>query len=271
MSAPPAHFLECDFHTHTELSGEEQARGFTLERLFETAEGLGLRHVGCSEHWHAGTPPELFRRMREEIERLQPRFRVKVHLSAEIDVLNSNGDMAADPALAAGMLDYVSSAVSHYGAPGAEQLRPDIVDDTVAMIEALCRTPEVTMIMHPQIVYGRCVEKIDGVVGPDVYDAAMKAVAAAGKVIDFPSVDLSLDYLRILGFEADKLSHAAESFRNFARALVRRKCLLAPGSDAHNVLWGDGVTPWLGNSGASWELLTSAGFDEGRLWYFENR
>ena len=73
----------------TDLSGEQQARGFTLEKLFQTADELGLRYVGYSEHWHSRTSVDLFRRIREELGRLQPRYQVEVFLSAEINVLNS--------------------------------------------------------------------------------------------------------------------------------------------------------------------------------------
>ena len=97
-------FLECDFHVHTELCGEAQAKGFTIAKLLETADALGLRYVGLSEHWHPGTPKDLFLRIRDEVARLRPRHRVRVFISAEIDVLNSKGDMVCDPDDAARIL-----------------------------------------------------------------------------------------------------------------------------------------------------------------------
>jgi histidinol phosphatase-like PHP family hydrolase len=269
-------FQQCDFHTHTELSGEAQAQGFTLAKLFETADALGLRYVGYSEHWHPGTSPDLFLRIRDELDRLQPQFRVRVFLSAEIDVLNARGDLAVDPVRASEVLDYLSVAISHYGNPSVEQLRPDKVEDTLAMIKAVCAIPEVTMLMHPQIVYGRNLSDIDGIVPYDVYDEAMTAVAANDKVVDYPSLDHSMASLRYLGFSAQALADARESFRNFTRAVVAHKVKLAPGSDAHNVDWvltplPDGSSQWFGNNRASLALLEACGYHEDQLWTYATR
>ncbi len=269
-------FLQCDFHTHTELCGEEQAQGFTLEKLFETAEALGLRYVGYSEHWHPATSPDLFRRIRNDLERLQPRFRVKIFLSAEIDVLNSLGDLAADPVEAAELLDYLSVAISHYGHPGIEQLHEDKVEDTLAMINAVCQIPEVTMLMHPQIVYGKNLKDIDRVIPYNLYNEAMTTIAENHKVIDYPSLDHSMGYLRYLGFSPKALANARKSFDHFTRAVVENGVRLAPGSDAHNVNWvltplPDGSTRWLGNNQASLNLLQAHGYREDQLWYYENR
>lgn len=269
-------FLQCDFHTHTELSGEDQAQGFTIESLFETADALGLRYVGYSEHWHPGTSPEFFVRIRDELERLQPRFRVKVFLSAEIDVLNSRGDLAADPVEASEVLDYLSVAISHYGHPGIEQLKDDKVEDTLAMIEAVCHIPEVTMLMHPQIVYGSNLKDIDHVVPYELYAQAMTTIAENHKVIDYPSLAHSIGYLQVLGFSPEVLANARESIEHFTRALVAHDVSLAPGSDAHNVDWvlstlPDGSTSWLGNNQASFKLLQTHGYRKDQLWYYENR
>lgn len=264
-------FLECDFHTHTDLSGEAQARGFTLRKLFETADALGVRYVGYSEHWHVSTAPDLFLRIREELDALQPAFRVKVFLSAEIDVLNSRGDLAADPAEAARILDYVSVAVSHYGLPGVEQLKKDKIEDTAEMITAVCQIPEVTMLMHPQIAYGRSAMEFDRPITLEEYCAALKVVAERGKVLDYPSVELSETYLEQLGCDRRRLEFARESFVNFTKAAVRCRVRLAPGSDAHNVYWPHSERMWFANNAASLALLREQGFDEDRLWYFENR
>ncbi len=263
-------FQQCDFHTHTELSGEEQAKGFTLEKLFQTADGLDMRYVGYSEHWHADTPPDLFLRIREEIARLQPRYRTRVFLSAEIDVLNSRGDLSCDLSEAEKALDYVSVAIGHYRAPGAEQLRPDRVEDTVAMIEAVCRISSVTMLMHPSIVFDLKPEDLDHAVAPDVYDEVMKIVATHGKVVDYSGFIFE-EYLRGRGFADGTLAIARESLGNFTRALVRHGVRLAPGSDAHNVFLWDGVTRWFGNNEGSFELLKANGYVDDQLWYFENR
>ncbi len=269
-------FLQCDFHTHTELSGEDQAQGFTIKSLFETADALGLRYVGYSEHWHPGTSPELFVQIRDELERLQPQFQVKIFLSAEIDVLNSRGDLAADPVVASEVLDYLSVAISHYGHPGIEQLKDDKVEDTLAMIQAVCGIPEVTMLMHPQIVYGRNLKDIPHVIPYDIYDEAMTTIAENHKVVDYPSMAHSMGYLQVLGFSPKVLANAKESFEHFTRALVANGVRLAPGSDAHNVDWvlsalPDGSTRWLGNNRASLKLLQACGYREDQLWYYENR
>jgi len=263
----PPRFLELDFHTHTELCGESQAHGFTIEQLFQRADQLGLRYVAYTEHWHPSTTRDLFLRIREEVERLQPRHRVKVFVSAEVDILNSRGDVSCDLADAASILDFVAVSPSHYGLREVEQLLPDIVDDTVGMILAACRMPEVTMIMHPQIAYGKSVADIADPIPPDVYDAVASAIADAGKVVDFPSVDMSIRYLHTLEFNPERIAAAEQSFRNFAEALVRHNVLLAPGSDAHNTDYWDGSGgQWFGNNQGSWDLLQSCGFRNGRLW-----
>jgi hypothetical protein len=201
------------------LSGEAQSRGFDLAALFQAADELGLRYVGYSEHWHRDASPDLFRRIRDEVERLQARHAVKVYLSAEIDVLNSRGDLACDLELAAGLLDYVSVAISHYGAPGSEQLLADRVDDTVRMIEAVCALPQVTLLMHPQIAYGRSLDWLSAPVPADVYDHVLRGIAASGKVVDFPSLQMNVDWLSEL-YGPDKLAIEQASFQAFARAVV---------------------------------------------------
>ena len=58
---------QVDFHTHCEYSGEEQAKGFTIARMFELADRLGLLHVGFTEHWKPDTDPGLFDAIRREV------------------------------------------------------------------------------------------------------------------------------------------------------------------------------------------------------------
>ena len=41
---------EVDFHVHSIYSGEEQCKGFTIERIFKLAKGLGIRYVGLTDH-----------------------------------------------------------------------------------------------------------------------------------------------------------------------------------------------------------------------------
>jgi histidinol phosphatase-like PHP family hydrolase len=270
-SAPRPGFEQCDFHTHTELSGEAQSKGFTLEKLFRTADELGLRYVGYSEHWHLGTPAELFLDIREEVERLQPHFAVKVFVSAEIDVLNSRGELSCDIIKAQSLLDYLSVAISHYDVPGAEQLLPDRIEDTVRMIEAVCAIPEVTMLMHPQIVYGRSLEHISEAVPEDAYAHVMRCIATHGQVVDYPSLRMNQDWLRALGYGQASLGVAQKSFERFTRQLVEEQVRLAPGSDAHHIFWHDGSTRWFGNNADSHALLQAYGYRDEQLWYYENR
>ena len=263
-------FERCDFHVHTELSGEKQAAGFTLEKLFAEADALGLSHVGYSEHWKRTTSPDLFLRIRDEVERLQPRHRVKVFVAAEIDALNSRGDLSCDIDEAEKILDYVSVAISHYGAPGAEQLLSDRVEDTVATIKAVCRIPAVTMLMHPQIVYGHSLKEIRGEIPADVYADVMKTIVAHDKVVDYPSVHMCRSWLEGLGLGEDKLAIERKSFGHFTHQLVLNGVKLAPGSDAHNILWRDGPDRWFGNNAQSLALLESYGYRGDQLWYFDN-
>ncbi len=222
--------------------------------------------MGYSEHWHLGTPVDLFRRIRDEVNRLQPRYRVKVYVSAEIDVLNSRGDLACDLDAAVSTLDDVSVAISHYGTLGVEQLLGDRVEDTVRMIEAVCAIPAVTMLMHPQIVYGRSLEHIAQAVPPGVYEHAIGLIAASGKVVDYPSVRMNADWLRTL-YGAGKLAIERDSSGEFTRAVVARGVRLSPGSDAHNVWWHGSTTRWLGNNVDSLALLEANGYRDEQLWY----
>jgi histidinol phosphatase-like PHP family hydrolase len=264
-------FRHCDFHVHTELSGEKQASGFTLEKLFATADALGLTHVGYSEHWKLSTSPDLFHRIRDEVERLQPKYRVKVFVSAEIDVLNSRGDLACDVKEAEKILDYVSVAISHYDTEGAEQLLPDRVDDTVAMIQAVCRIPAVTMLMHPQIVYGHNIKSIKSEIPADVYAEVMRTIVAANKVVDYPSVRMCECWLSEIGLSDEQLAIERASFGHFTDQLVKNHVRLAPGSDAHNALWHGDSEGWFGNNAKSLALLESYGYSEDQLWYYDNR
>ena len=264
-------FCHCDFHVHTELSGERQALDLTLERLFTEADALGLTHVGYTEHWKRSTQPDLFLRIRDEVERLQPRFRVKVFVSAEIDVLNSKGDLSCDIDEAEKILDYVSVAISHYGSEGVEQLLPDRVDDTVAMIKAVCRIPAVTMLMHPQIVYGHSLKEIRGEIPADVYADVMRTIVAHNKVVDYPSVRMAECWLKEIGLSEEQRAVERKSFEHFTNQLVLNRVRLAPGSDAHNIFWRDGPERWFGNNERSLALLEPYGYDGDQLWYCDNR
>ena len=193
--------------------------------------------------------------------------KVKVFVSAEINALNSRGDMTYDPVKAAGILDYVSVAISHH----REHLNPDYVEDTLEMIDVVSRIPEVTMLMHPQIVYGHKLKHVDAAIPLEAYDEVFSKVVQRGKAIDYPSVEMSMGYLKRLGYPDEKLMIAQESFENFTTALVRQGARLAPGSDGHNVFYRDRPGRWFGNNRASWDLLQAHGFDASRLWYFENR
>jgi hypothetical protein len=110
-------------------------------------------------------------------------------------------------------------------------------------------------------------KSIDRVVTPDAYDEAMREIVTHHKVVDYASVEMSMDYLRDLKFAPERIAIAEQSFDNYTAALVRHKVKLAPGTDAHHVFYHDTGKRWFGNNDASLRLLLSHGYTDAQLWY----
>ncbi len=65
----------------------------------------------------------------------------------------------------------------------------------------------------------------------------------------------------------DKLTTERKSFDRFLQAVAAQSVRLAPGTDAHNIWWHDGVTRRFGNNALSYALLRERGYRDEQLWH----
>lgn len=275
MRTDPLEKLEkVDFHVHTEYAAEtvvclgyhiDKSRGFTVKKICDVADQLGLEAIGITEHWSLETDLELFEQIREDVEACRDTHQVKVFISAEIDVLNSKGDLAVDPVKARDYLDYVSVGVFHYG----ERLFPDPFEDAVRMVKAVARIPEVDVILHPQIVVTPVLrQKLDDVPTDLFYDM-MAEVAQQNKVVECTSYDLTRSSILMDIGEGreEQVTRIVEcGFQDFIAAMVSSGARFTLGSDAHNEFYYRTWARWLGNVQATARMLRDAHVDEGKFW-----
>ncbi|MCD6510430.1 MAG: PHP domain-containing protein [Thermoprotei archaeon] len=256
---------EVDFHVHSIYSGEEQCKGFTIERIFRLAEELGIRYVGLTDHWHADTDPSIFVKERREVEKLNEAYRgrVKVFISAEIDVIDHECRLAADLDLAKKLLGYISVSL-HYNPKWSGKAGYDLIEDAVSMTIRLLEEPDITVILHPHMI------DVAYYAGKPVTRSAFREFIEVAvdnkKVLEIPELSM------VRAYYCDVLkwlpsSEVKKQYEVFIREIVRSGCLFTLGSDAHNeTRWFDNDRPWFGYLEETIALLRKYGVDESNLW-----
>ncbi len=245
---------QVDFHTHSAYSGEPQAEGFTIERMFEVADRLGLRRVGFTEHWKPDTDPALFDKIRAEVDALQPAHRTQFHVSAEIGVLDCEGALACDLALAKEKLDYVSVG---------PHVMSDNPTDALRMIRSLCEKPDIDVILHPHMLGAH--QLYDDAAGARrFFREIVHMIRDAGKVVECPSIAMITRYFTKQQWPAINI----DTYPIFLEEAAHCGVAFTVGSDAHNETkdWGGEVVPWFGHNEETIRLLRDAGIDESKLW-----
>jgi len=243
-----------DFHTHSEYSGEDQCRGFSIARMFDLADQIGLRYVALTDHWGTDTDPAIFARAREEIDALNQTHQVKFFLSAEVTVMDSEGRLAVDAAQANQVLDFVSV--------GPHALSND-ADQARKMVLALTENPDITVLLHPHVLgcAGTWIELQD----PDeFYREIVGAIVASGKVIECPDIVMLTSYAERCGQSEQTIAH---NYRAFLKHVASQSALFTLGSDAHNErMWWYDNRRWFGNVEETAKLLREYGAREENLW-----
>lgn len=251
----PRSLLEkVDFHTHSEYSGEDQCQGFTIPRMFELADEIGLRYVSLTEHWGPTTDPAIFHQARREIDELNRVHQVKFFLSAEIAVLDSEGRLAVEATEAKKVLDFVSV--------GPHPLNSD-PDEVKRMVLSLTENPEITVILHPHVL-GVGNTWIDLQEPDEFHREIVGAIKAAGKIIECPEIEMLASHAESRGQSKEKI---ASHYRAFLKQVASQSALFTLGSDAHNErMWWYDNRPWFGNVAETAKLLRQYGVKEENLW-----
>ena len=166
-----------DLHVHTPLSGcgvvtatalraaassapsEGVPSGLLLRELtklvvleyFDAARGRGLEVLGFTDHWTPWTSPDTFDWLRAAISELPKPGGLQVYVAAEVDVLSSDGRLAA-PERELARLDYVLAAPHHYHLSYVEQPPCDLeglLEHAMRELEAVIRSLLVDAVAHP--------------------------------------------------------------------------------------------------------------------------
>lgn len=268
--------VSADFHVHSHNSpcGGEW---FTVKRIGQVADQLGLRHVCLTDHWMSRkrrpdwhTDPALFEQIRREIDESATAHSVRVSLSAEIEVVDLRGNLSADPETARRLLDWVSVSTHHLHAPFRPS-RPTsrFARNVFAAVKALIRNSEVDVLLH-------CEELVNvaplfgGEIPRELFAEMAEEGHAAGKVfqvggaLSLNNCDLILrDYYPGLTYD-----QFMENTVRLLMELVQHQCKIVLGSDAHDVYWPytEPVILWLGNLWETADLLMQLGFQKEQLW-----
>lgn len=278
---------QIDFHTHTAYSGEEQAKRFTIPKMCELADKKGIKYILYTEHWKKPEQVNLFKKIRKEIEECKKKYKVRILLSAEINVINSSGKTAIDLKLAKETLDIVSVGPHHYYDGVTKQLLPDILEDARDMVINIAKNKYVALILHPQIINNvldaRPIPK-------NYYQQMMKAVKENDKAVECTSIQMlkAVQQSMVEGrasksWQDSAKKHLGEAiekgwgewsekitndYSNYIKAVVESGVKFVIGTDAHNERLPDyfGGIPWFGETQETVALLEQYGADERNLW-----
>lgn len=269
-----------DFHVHSNYS--PCASGdFTILKIFQTADELGLRYIMLTDHWTVDTDPNIFIRERKEVNSLQKDFRVKVILSAEIDVLNSEGKLAADLAEAREILDVISVAPHHYFSDRVEKPSDlsQIPEYGMEMLISLTKNKDIKVILHPDIAYFDVgALKVMGLkdvfpIPQNYYREFMKAAKEAGKVLQLIGCFHNWVKLEALarGWSEEIVSAVLKKHDIFMEEVVKSGVKFVIGTDCHNeyfMIGGKIIAgeQWFGRTAEAVKTLKQKGINENNLW-----
>ena len=260
-----------DFHVHV---AERYPYKYSVEEVIREAERRGLIYMALADHWRPYDPdPCTFLWERREIDRIKTK--VKVFLSAEVDIVDSEGHSPVKPLLHREIIkamDYLSAA-SHSGEPWTyEYEKSKVPMDKLEIIEyehkkhlSILRNELFDVVFHPYdstvawlyregYAKTRSLKEI-----PEVYLREFAEYAALyNKGIEINNVSLVAEKEGVKGYERIK-----EGFETFVKILLEKGAKLIIGSDCH---YCDKHWHWPGWTKEAAELIRRCGGSDKDLW-----
>ncbi|MCD6539013.1 PHP domain-containing protein [Candidatus Bathyarchaeota archaeon] len=260
-----------DFHVHV---AERYPYKYSVEEVIREAERRGLSYMTLTDHWRPYDPdPCTFLWERREIDRIKTK--VKVFLSAEVDIVDSEGHSPVKPSLHKEIIeamDYLSAA-SHLGEPWTcEYGKSRIPMDKLEIIEyehkkhlSILRNEMFDVILHP---YGSTVAWLyrEGYAKtfslkeiPEVYLREFAEYAALyGKGVEINNVPLAAEKEGVKGYE-----RITEGYETFIKILLEKGAKLTIGSDCH---YCDKHWHWPGWTKEAVQIIKRCGGSDEDLW-----
>jgi len=273
-----------DFHVHTNRSFTPwggQDGTILLEEVVVDAEQRGLLCIALTDHWEPNTDPSIFLEERREID--QTETELKIFLSAEVEVLDIEGNTPVDPKVHREVLekmDYLSAAPhlceltpknSPHSVPFA-LAEQDIPKDKQGIID-YCQRKHINLlknelfdvILHPYTSLAtylfrqglsRTISLEDM---PERYlEEFAEAAAFYGKGIEINNVGLDAAKAGMKEYEGYEQSYSV-----FVEKLLKAGAKLVVGSDSHHR--NDGWS-WPGKTEEAVRIIRECGGNKKSLW-----
>ncbi len=142
-----------DYHIHLHHS-PCTANEMEVPAILEEATRHGLEEIGLVNHLHPNTSLDVFRKSRQEIDAHRSRFKGKIWLGAELDLLDQEGHTTFCPDIL-GLVDYLTLGPGHYQ---LEWVKADFTVPPAEFLErearsliAALRSQRVDLVVHPFI------------------------------------------------------------------------------------------------------------------------
>jgi histidinol phosphatase-like PHP family hydrolase len=218
-------FETMDFHVHTNRSVCCQ-QSQTLECLLDKYAELGIVHIAICDHYYPGKL-DLFRLSRQELDeqqRLRPEMDLR--LSAEIEIVDSDGHLGCPEFQELSpLLDHVSAAPHTKTFMKSRPANEDPVEYIHRAHMAAARNPDIDVILHPWDGAEAVVEGLHRIPRSYLRDFA-EAAAENGKVVE---VSNCVNHYWIRPTEFTK------SYELLVDELIQAGVKLVVGSDGHNI------------------------------------
>ena len=258
-------FHDVDFHLHTTES--PSCGNIPVYELIQECEKRGLLYICLTDHWKENTNPMIFVEERKLIE--QSAFNLKVYLSAEVEVLDEEGNSPIDLEEHRDVLkklDFLSAGF-HLGEFLPEIHRRELPKSKDKFIEyvhtklmSLVKSKLFKVILHPTD-YG---------LGDCVHFGLCKSYSFENIPEEYLEefTKMAAHYDKVIQINEPTALNPPKGYEEFIKKLIERKVKLTVGSDTHYI--EDCVIKryrsWPGKTKEAVRILKSCGASKNLLW-----
>ena len=173
-------------------------------------------------------------------------------------MLDCEGTLACDLALAKDKLDYVSVG---------PHVQTDDPRDARRMIRSLCAQRDIDVVLHPHML-GRYQLYDDAAAGRRFFREIVHMIRDSGKVIECADITMISRYFAHQRWPPINI----ETYPIFLEEVARAEAAFTIGSDAHNETkeWDGEIVPWFGYTQETVKVLRAAGARDENLWLPES-